>query len=166
MTALYKEKLRISLEADQETLGKYGSKSSAIVKASEKGLVFPAYKLQNAKRFCHTTIEPFFDLERSYLSNGWGAVNIVSLLQQIREGGFLKYWIGRRFFDYERVLRIDVEKPKLEASNVSPTALKGKIRHLFEIYAIGNCLAMVWFIVRYVQVFSDKYFKTTPRFCW
>jgi len=52
-----------------------------------------------------------------------------------------------------------MKKPELEAPKVSPTPLEGKIRHIFQIYIIGNCLAMVWFMGKYVQVCGSNYVK-------
>jgi len=165
IATLYKEKLRISLESNGDSLGKTGSKSSIVQKASQKELFVLVYKFKYPKRFCHTTVEPFFDLERSYVSKGRGTFKIISLMAQIREGGFFKYWTERRNVDLKCITMSGFWKPELEVPTVFPLPLKGKMRHMFEIYAIGNCFAILWFIAKYVQVYGSKYFKKISVFC-
>jgi len=162
---LYKEKVRISLESNENALGRTGSKSSIVQKASQKELFVLLYKFLYPKRFCHTTVEPFFDLDKSYLSKGRGAVKIISLMAQIREGGFFKYWIERRDVDLKCIAMSEFWKPELEVPIVFSLPLKGKIRHMFEIYAVGNCFAILWFMAKYIHVYGSKYFKRISVFC-
>jgi len=165
ITALFKEKLIISLEIDNHALGKTGSKSSTAEKASLKEIFVNSYKFLYPKRFCHTTVEPFFDLNKSYLSKGRGTFKIISMMTQIREGGFFKYWTERHDYMLKCVTMIGLRKPELEVPIVSPIPLKGKIRHIFEIYAIGNCFAILCLTGKYAQVYGSKYFKRICFFC-
>jgi len=150
ITALYKEKLRISLESDDKALGKTSSKSSAIITAWDKLFVDYAYKMIYPQRFCHTTLESFFSLHKSYFSKGRGAFKIMCLMQQMKEGGFFRHWEDRLLSVLLNIAIRRIKQPELEALEVSPTPLKGKIKHIFEIYAIGNCLAILWFIGNYM----------------
>jgi len=164
ITGLYKEKLRISLESDTKALGKTSSKSSAIITAWDKLYIYYLYKIVNPQRFCHTTLESFFSLHKSYFSKGRGAFKIMCLMQQIREGGFFRHWEDRLLSVLLSISTSRIKQPELEALEVSPTPLKGKIKHIFEIYAFGNCLAILWFIgkhmFRYIVgiVFKRAYF--------
>jgi len=77
----------------------------------------------------------------------------------MREGGFFKYWTERRAVDLKCITMSNFWKPELEVPIVFRLPLKGKMRHMFEIYAIGNFLAMVWFMGTCVHVYGSKYFK-------
>jgi len=164
ITALFKEKVIISLDSDTKALNKTGSKSSTAEKASLKEQVVQLYKFLYPKRFCHTTVEPFFDVEKSYLIKGRGSFKIISLMTQIREGGFFKYWTERHEYMLKCVAMIALRTPKLEVLTVFPIPLKGKIRHMFEIYAIGNCVAILCFVGKYVKVYGSKYFTRISVF--
>jgi len=165
ITSIFKEKLKISLEVDNKALGKTGSKSSTAEPASRKDAFVHVYKFLYPKRYCHTTIEPFFDLEMSYLSKGWGAFKIMSFMEQLREGGFFRYWETRDNHILKCASKSSFRNPELEAPKVSPTPLKGKIRHIFQIYGIGNCLAVSWFMGKFIQVYVSNNVKITSVFC-
>jgi len=62
ITSLYEEKVKISLESNEASLVKTGSKSSAVILTSEEYMVFHFFKFLNPERFCHTTVEPFLTL--------------------------------------------------------------------------------------------------------
>jgi len=162
ITSLFTEKLKISLESDDRALGKTGSKSSTAEPASSKDVLVYAYKFRYPKRYCHTTVEPFFDLEMSYLSKGRGSVKIMSFMEQLREGGFFRHWEARD--DYILIF-ISMSLFRNAEPVVSATPLKGKIRHMFQIYGIGNCLAVSWFMGKFIQVYVSNNYKITSFFC-
>jgi len=162
--ALYQEKLKDSYESNEQALGRTGSKSSIILEASQKDLLLHLCKFRYPKRICHTTVEPFFDAQSSVLSKGRGAFKIVSLMQQISEVGLFKYWTERESSASKFLTMRQMGNFEFGAPTISPMYLKGKINQVFQIYAMGNGLALLWFTGNHFLVWGINYLKRTPVF--
>jgi len=143
------QKTKFTNESHTKRLGRKESKLAADVDIFHKEYFLLYFKFHTRNRFCHITSQPYYEKQYSYLVKGRAVCAIVKVMCLIRESGLLDFWRQIYSLDLktDAIYKVRSADLKEKSTVVTPLTLKGKIQQVFQIYALGNLVAIVCALV-------------------